>query len=181
MVVLLTLFLPLLPDFTAVYDPRISQINTYRGGPYQQVASGLTNLNNEWYDGKAYQVYAFEYTPGAEGDVTWFVGSDKTWTIDGRAIGPNGNVGQRLIPVEPMAIIVNFGISNSFSAINWTGLADLIPATMRVDYIRIYQDPDNVTVTCDPEGYETTEYIRKHPEPYNNVNLTSWYVHVPFS
>ncbi|KAL1983665.1 hypothetical protein VTN96DRAFT_10094 [Rasamsonia emersonii] len=161
-------------DFTAVYDPRISQINTYRGGPYQQVASGLTNLNNEWYDGKAYQVYAFEYTPGAEGDVTWFVGSDKTWTIDGRAIGPNGNVGQRLIPVEPMAIIVNFGISNSFSAINWTGLADLIPATMRVDYIRIYQDPDNVTVTCDPEGYETTEYIRKHPEPYNNVNLTSW-------
>ncbi|KAL1964453.1 hypothetical protein VTN77DRAFT_6879 [Rasamsonia byssochlamydoides] len=161
-------------DFTAVYDPRISQINTYRGGPYQQVASGLTNLNNDWYDGNAYQVYAFEYTPGADGNVTWFVGAEKTWTIDGRAIGPNGNVGQRVIPVEPMSIIVNFGISNSFSFINWTGIADLLPAKMRVDYIRIYQDPDNVTITCDPEGYETTEYIKNHPEPYNNVNLTHW-------
>lgn len=131
-------------------------------------------MNNDWYDGKEYQVYAFEYTPGADGNVTWFVGQEKTWTVDGRSIGPNGNVGQRLIPVEPMTIIMNFGMSNSFSALNLTGLAKLFPATMRIDYIRIYQDPDEVSVTCDPPGYETTEYIAKHPEAYNNPNLTHW-------
>jgi beta-glucanase (GH16 family) len=158
-----------------VYDPRITTINEYRGGPFQEVASGLTNLNNDWYNGKEYQIYAFEYTPGAEGDVTWFVGGDKTWTLDARAVGPNGNIGQRVIPTEPMYPIINFGISNSFAMINWTGLATTFPATMRVDYLRIYQNPDNISITCDPEDYPTTEYIKKHPEPYNNPKVTFWY------
>jgi hypothetical protein len=87
-------------EFIELYDPKITSINGYRGGPYQQALSGITNLNNNWYDGKGYQIYAFEYTPGAKGDVTWFVGSDRTWKLDARAIGPNGNIGQRLVPRE---------------------------------------------------------------------------------
>lgn len=159
-----------------MYDHRITHINTYAGGPFQQALSGLTNLNNDWYDGKAYQKYAFEYEPGAEGYVTWYVGEDKTWTLDGRSLRANGNIGQRPIPEEPMTVIANFGMSNSFSALNLTGLAKLMPATMRIDYIRIYQDEDNQIMTCDPEGFPTTDYIRKHPEPYKNPNLTLWYV-----
>jgi beta-glucan synthesis-associated protein KRE6 len=119
-------------------------------------------------------VYAFEYAPGAEGNVTWFVGRDKTWMIDAQAVRPNGNVGQRVIPMEPMYPIINFGISPSFAMLNWTGLATLWPATMRVDYIRIYQNPDEVSVTCDPAGYSTTDYIKNHPEAYHNPNLTLW-------
>ena len=53
-----------------------------------------------------------------------------------------------------------------------------MPATMRLDYIRIYQS-DGDEMTCDPEGYPTTEYIENHPEPYANVNLTQWYVDIP--
>ncbi|KAL4978552.1 beta-glucan synthesis-associated protein-domain-containing protein [Aspergillus desertorum] len=90
--------------------------------------SGITNLNKDWYNGKAYQTYAFEYTPAFQRNVTF----------------PNGNVGQRVIPLEP--------------------LAKHTPAYMRFDYIRIYQDPDAVSVTCEPEGWETTEYIEKHPK-----------------
>lgn len=135
--------------------------------------SGMTNLNNDWYDGKEYQVYAFEYTPGATGDVTWFVGKDKTWTLDGRAIGPNGNIGQRMIPMEPMTVIMNLGMGESFAPIN-ASIKNLMPAKMRFDYMRIYQDPDHVSVTCDPPGYETTEYIEKHPKAYQNVNMTTW-------
>lgn len=157
-----------------LYNPKITHINSYRGGPYQQAISGITNLNNDWYDGKAYQVYAYEYKPGADGQITWFVGKDKTWKLDGRSIGPNGNIGQRVIPIEPMAIIMNLGISSSFTMLNMTGLAPLLPATMRIDYVRIYQDPDNLSVTCDPEGMETTGYIRKHRDVYQNANLTSW-------
>lgn len=135
--------------------------------------SGISNLNNDWYDGKQYQVYAFEYTPGATGDVTWYIGEDKTWTLDGRAIGANGNIGQRTIPMEPLAIIMNLGMGDSFAPVN-ASIVDLMPAKMRFDYIRIYQDPDHVSVTCDPPGYETTDYIAKHPKAYQNFNKTTW-------
>ncbi|KAL4876052.1 beta-1,6 glucan synthetase [Aspergillus karnatakaensis] len=160
-------------DYTAVYNQDVTQINNYRGGPYQQAMSGLTNLNNKWYNGREYQSYAFEYTPGAAGNITWFVGSDKTWTLDGRSIGPNGNVGQRVIPLEPLAIVMNLGMAWSFAPIN-DGIEKHMPAYMRFDYIRIYQDPDDISVTCDPSGYETTEYIAKHPVAYQNVNKTTW-------
>ncbi|KKK24335.1 putative beta-1,6 glucan synthetase (Kre6) [Aspergillus rambellii] len=160
-------------DFTAVYNPHVTEINTYRGGPYQQAMSGLTTLNNKWYNGTEYQVYAFEYTPGAEGNVTWFVGGDKTWTLDGKALGPNANVGQRVIPMEPMSIVMNLGMAWNFAPIN-KRIEEYMPAYMRFDYIRIYQDPDNMSMTCDPNGYETTEYIAQHPVAYNNMNKTSW-------
>lgn len=161
-----------------MYDHSITQMNSYQGGVYQQAVSGLTNLNNNWYDGKEYQKYAFEYDPGSGGYITWYVGDDATWTFDARSVGPNGNIGQRTIPEEPMAIVVNFGMSNSFAALNLTGLATTMPATMRLDYIRIYQDPDNVLMTCDPPGFPTTDYITTHAEAYTNPNLTHWYVHI---
>ncbi|KAF1991447.1 glycoside hydrolase family 16 protein [Aulographum hederae CBS 113979] len=161
-------------DFVEVYDHSVTSMNGYQGGVYQQAISGVTNLNNNWYDGKQYQTYAFEYEPGKEGYVTWYVGKDTTWTLDHRALRENGNVGQRVIPMEPMAMIVNFGMSNGFAALNLTGLGPLMPATMRVDYIRIYQDEDDELITCDPPGYPTTDYIAKHMDAYTNPNLTQW-------
>ncbi|EON64734.1 hypothetical protein W97_03967 [Coniosporium apollinis CBS 100218] len=161
-------------DYFELYDNRVTHINTYAGGPFQQAISGLTHLNNDWYDGNAYQTYSFEYEPGADGYVTWYVGEEATFTLDGRALRANGNIGQRTIPEEPMTVIANFGMSNSFAPLNLTGLATLMPATMRIDYIRIYQDEDNEMVTCDPPGFPTTDYIAKHPEPYANPNMTLW-------
>ncbi|KAJ6135564.1 hypothetical protein N7512_000724 [Penicillium capsulatum] len=160
-------------DYAAVYDPRITEINSYRGGVYQQALSGLTNLNSRWYNGTEYQTFSFEYYPGATGSVTWFVGADKTWTLDGRAIGPNGNIGQRMIPLEPMSIVFNLGMADNFAPQNHT-IREYMPAHLRVDHIRIYQDPDEESVTCDPPGYETTSYIREHSKAYENPNVTKW-------
>jgi len=165
-------------NFVQVFDDTVTVANVYEGGPYQQTMSMVTNLNNKWYDGGEYQKYAFEYTPGATGKVTWFIGDTKTWHFDARAVRPNGNIGQRVIPEEPMALIANFGMSNNFAALNYTGLADYLNngdgAKMRIDYIRIYQDPSAISVTCDPPGYPTTDYISKHMEAYTNPNLTHW-------
>ncbi|KAF2865346.1 beta-glucan synthesis-associated protein SKN1 [Massariosphaeria phaeospora] len=161
-------------DFVELYDHSITEMNTYRGGPFQQAVSGLTNLNNNWYDGKQYQKFAFEYKTGDDGYITWYVGNDKTWTMDAKAMGPNGNIGKRVIPEEPLAVIANFGMSNSFAAIDWKGIVESLPATMRIDFIRIYQDEDKQILTCDPEGYPTTEYIKKHPDAYHNPNFTNW-------
>ncbi|KAI9681377.1 MAG: hypothetical protein M1817_002660 [Caeruleum heppii] len=161
-------------EFVELYDYSITQMNNYRGGHFQQALSGLTVLNNDWYDGNQYQTYAFEYTPGADGQVTFLVGADATWKMDGRSVGPNGNIGQRILPEEPMSMIMNFGMSASFAQLDLPGLDRLMPATMRFDYVRIYQDPSAVSVTCDPPGYETTEYINAHLESYNNPNKTQW-------
>jgi beta-glucanase (GH16 family) len=151
-------------------------MNEYAGSVYQQAISSVTNLNNAWYDGKEYQVYAFEYEPGSQGQVTWFVGNSSTWKFDARAMGPNGNVGQRVVSQEPMSIVLNFGMSSGFAALNMSGLGALMPATMRIDYIRIYQNEGEESVTCDPPGYMTTDYIQTHPAAYFNQNLTQWQV-----
>lgn len=157
-----------------VYDNSITMMNAYKGGPYQQAISGLTNLNTDWYDGKQYQKYAFEYKRGSDGFITWYVGDEKTWTMKAAATRPTGNIGTRTIPEEPMAIIANFGMSNSFAAIDFNQIAAMLPAVMRIDYIRIYQAEGEESVTCDPEGYETTSYIKSHPDAYQNPNHTNW-------
>lgn len=135
----------------------------------------MTNLNLDWYNGNAYQKYAFEYTPGSSGEVTWFVGDTPTWRVTADALGPNGNIGQRPISNEPMSVIVNFGMSASFAQLDYKALAAAMPATMRIDYIRIYQDDDG-ELTCDPVDYPTTDYIANHGEAYQNPNKTLWYV-----
>ena len=160
-------------NFVEIENFEITAMNVYQGGVYQEAVSGISTLNNAWYNGNAYQTYSYEYTPGAGGDVQWFIGTEKTWRVTGDALGPNGNIGQRVIPTEPMAIIANLGISPGFSKINYTGIATLLPATMRFDYIRIYQDGDG-EMTCDPSGYETTTYISEHINAYSNPNFTTW-------
>jgi beta-glucanase (GH16 family) len=157
-------------DYFEVYDHQQTGMSGYHGGNYQQAMSAVTWLNNDWYDGKGYQTYGYEYTPGAEkGSIAWFVGDQYTWKLDARALRPNGNVGQRTVPEEPMALIMNLGMGTSFSQVMMPNLNTLFPATMRFDYIRIYQEEGSESVTCDPDGYPTTEYIKNHPEPYVSI------------
>ena len=161
------------PDYDQIQMPdyQTTQINTYCGGPFQQAISGTTLLNNNWYDGKQYQKYAFEYKPGGDdGQIAWFVGDQMTYLMSGKAIGPNGNIGRRQVSQEPMSIVLNLGISNAWTWIDWDHRS--FPTTLQIDYVRWYQDSDAVSVTCDPPGYPTTEYIRKHPLAYHNPNLT---------
>ena len=88
-------------DFMENPDYNVSFVNTYTGGPYQQAVSTTTILNNDWYDGKEYQRYSYEYVPGGDKHayVAWMVGEnqDEMMKFDARTVGPNGNVGQRLI------------------------------------------------------------------------------------
>ena len=41
-------------------------------------------------------------------------------------------------------------------------ITDLVfPTVMHIDYVRIYQKAGQESITCDPPGYPTTEYIMK--------------------
>ncbi|KAI1007188.1 Beta-glucan synthesis-associated protein [Podosphaera aphanis] len=160
-------------EFMAIPNFETTQINPYTGGPYQQAVSGTSLLNNDWYDGLAYQKYAFEYIPGAsKGQIVWFVGEDPTFMMDGRAIGPNGNIAARLVSQEPMSVILNLGMSSSWTQISHDNLK--FPTVMHVDYVRLYQRSGKTSVTCDPPGYPTTDFIKSHPLAYQNQNMTKW-------
>jgi beta-glucanase (GH16 family) len=159
-------------DFLQIPNYNTTSMNGYCGGPFQQAISGTTLLNNDWYDGNEYQKYAFEYEPGTtdDGKIAWFVGEDQSFMMDGRAIGQNGNVAARVVSEEPMSMVLNLGFSAAWSEILLDQLR--FPTIMRIDYVRIYQRPGQESITCDPPGYPTTEYIENHAVAYNNPNLT---------
>lgn len=161
-------------DYFQTPNYSLSYVNTYTGGPFQEAISTTTMLNNAWYDGTAFQKYAFEYAPGGDENayIKWFVGEEEMMSFDGRAMGPNGNIGQRLVSEEPMSMILNLGFSHSWVDIDFKKLR--FPATMSVDYVRIYQLDDAPIMTCDPKGYETTRFIEEHPRAYQNPNYTLW-------
>ncbi|PVH16423.1 uncharacterized protein CXQ87_004714 [Candidozyma duobushaemuli] len=170
------------PDysFIEIHNNEVCAMNTYTGGPFQQAVSGLVTLNTTWYErgegaGK-FQEYGYEYmSDNDDGYITWYVGKGKegaAFTLHAWALSPNGNIGWRRISKEPMAIVINLGISNSWAYIDWPSL--IFPSHMRVDYVRIYQPPNSISMTCDPDGYPTTEYIENHKDAYYNNNHTSW-------
>ncbi|KAG0633625.1 beta-glucan synthesis-associated [Tuber brumale] len=164
-------------DHLAINNPNVTKINPWKGGPFQQAISGVTALNNEWYHKHQYQKYSFEYIPGEEdGAIAWFVGDEETFRVLGPAIGPNGNISHREVSREPMSITMDLAFSASWSL---TGQADLRPTleegvTLYIDYVRVYQQEGEESITCDPPGYPTTDYIAKHPKAYTNSSFTSW-------
>ena len=179
-------------DF-AIYNDTITTINTYQGGVYQQATSAISQTDQNCYTGETgcSSIYGFEYSPGPDGYITWLNNGQKAWTIRGVALGPNGDaeVGQRSMSEEPMYLIVNLGLSENFGAIDYDGLESLWPVRMEVDYIRVYQDPNNRNIGCDPAGMPTAKYISmyaswryqrhsraharlsRYPEAYSDPNI----------
>lgn len=161
-------------NFIEVYNRTVSHLNPWNGGPLQQAVSMASALNATWYevsDTPRYQKYGFEYlNDDNEGYIRWFVGDTPTFTMFAPALGPNGNVQSRPIAKEPMSIILNLGISNSWVYIDWPSL--VWPSIMRIDYVRIYQPKNALNLGCDPSGYPTYDYIESHKDLYTNPNLT---------
>ncbi|KAJ1944726.1 hypothetical protein EC988_005915, partial [Linderina pennispora] len=150
-----------------------SRYNSYFGGTFQQSVSSLHYVDPAASNGIKYSTYGFEYRPGKHGYIRWYVDGEPVWHVDARAIGPNklSKVSQRIIAEEPMYIIMNLGISSGFAYI----ADDLkFPAKMHVDYIRLFQDPDDIRLSCDPPDMPTGKYIQNHPRAYYNANLTRW-------
>ncbi|CCF57200.1 hypothetical protein KAFR_0C02070 [Kazachstania africana CBS 2517] len=168
-----------IPDysFIEIYNFSTTVMNSYCGGPYQQAVSAVSTLNVTWYefgkDSGSFQVYGLEYlNDDVNGYVRWFVGEKPTFTLYASALHPNGNIGWRRISKEPMSIIMNMGISNNWAYIDWQMI--FFPVSMSVDYVRLYQPSNAISVTCDPDDYPTYDYIMGHPLAYNNPNLTLW-------
>lgn len=68
---------------------------------------------------------------------------------------------------------MNLGLSPSFAhGVDFTTLT--YPATMLVDYVRVYQPSNAHNIGCDPPDHPTKAYINAYPEAYTNANFTLW-------
>lgn len=152
-------------------------LNPYVGGAVQQTTSGLAHANPNCYELKkgCFSVYGFEYAPGFDnGYITWINDAKVSWTImsAGLAGDTRTEIGPRPVSQEPMYIIANLGISKNFGFIDLENLQ--FPATMSIDYIRVYQPANAINVGCDPANFPTAKYIETYAEAYSNFNLTTW-------
>jgi len=159
-------------------DPSISALNSYIGGDTQQASSVVTSINQDCYElseSPCYNTYGFEYVPGFDDAyITWIANGKQSWTLNVAGMGADNvtEIAARPIPQEPMYLIINLGMSESFSTIDFDHLT--FPNHLRVDYVRVYQDPNNINVGCDPEDFPTADYINTYIDAYTNPNYTTW-------
>lgn len=170
------------------WDDNYSHINMYNGEITQQSLSGINMASQKAVQYVAkdqdtetkgnFATYSAEYKGGPDGYVAWTSNGKPAWELYGSALGPDSlsKVGQRQFPKEPMYILLNLGMSKNFGDISWDELTPHFPFEMAVDYVRVYQDPDDkeADTTCDPEDMPTADYINRHMEAYTNANLTTW-------
>ncbi|KZW00870.1 glycoside hydrolase family 16 protein, partial [Exidia glandulosa HHB12029] len=168
-----------------VFSTDLTQMNNYKGSAVQQAVSALTETSDAVYNGprggQNFGLFGFEYyadpNDPTQSFITWMSEGVKTFTMTGAAMAPDltAGVGQRLVSPEPMAIILNLGVSESFQPVQ----RDLMtfPAEFLIDYVRVYQrkgsNPDT-SIGCDPPDYPTSDYISRHINAYTNPNLTDW-------
>ncbi|WVQ79795.1 hypothetical protein IAT38_001895 [Cryptococcus sp. DSM 104549] len=162
-----------------LYDSGKTEWNAYKGGPYQEAVSMTTLVDNADYVGNSnkFGVFSFEYytdpNDRESGHITWVSDGEKSWTMYPAAVGPmeSMGIGQRLISEEPMAMILNLGMSDGFQRVDFANLET--PAEMQIDYVRVYQRSEG-RMGCDPEDRPTKAYIDAHMNAYTNPNLTTW-------
>ncbi|KAI8456865.1 beta-glucan synthesis-associated [Phakopsora pachyrhizi] len=160
----------------SVFNSTISSVNTYKGGVYQEAISVVTRTDQTAYqdNGGNFQKFGFEYSPGASGYITWSLGDTASWTVNPTTVAPNrgSQISQRLISEEPMYIILNLAISESFETVDLDNL--VTPNKMLVDYVRVYQRKGYENIGCSPKNFPTEKYIKDHISAYTNNNLTTW-------
>ncbi|KAF8070141.1 beta-glucan synthesis-associated protein [Lyophyllum atratum] len=164
-------------DNLAIPDASTTVSNPYIGGITQMTTSALTRTNPLAYEltGGQFSIYGFEYKPGFDDAyITWISDNKLAWTLFAPGLGADDvvKVSDRPIPLEPMYIIVNLGISKNFGEVDFEHLT--FPTKMSVDYIRVYQPRDAMNIGCSPPDFPTEAYINTYIEAYTNPNLTTW-------
>lgn len=166
------------PDYkhVAIPNPGSTYMNSFMGTSYQEAISAVVKSKEEWYENGNFVKFGMEYRSDLKNRmdnyINFYVNDVLTFRITEGAFHPDGNINWRLIPKEPMSLVMNLGISNAWSKVDLESIE--FPVYMDIDYVRIYQPKEKENLTCDPIKFPTSEYINKHMNAYTNANLTSW-------
>ncbi len=159
---------------------------------WEDAISVNTNLNASHFE--SHHVYRLEWQPGKDGYLYWYLDNDLIFGIDGNS--PHELTGS-LIPQEPMYLIFNTAISHRwgmpepcditkcptcwrcYDCLNPECQCTLpdgmkncknLPAEMKIDYVRLYQDKSDPThsIDCSPPHYPTKDFIIAFSERYED-------------
>ena len=56
-------------------------------------------------------------------------------------------------------MIINLGMSENFGEVDFEHLK--FPATMKIDWIRVYQPRNTINIGCNPKNFPTEAYINQ--------------------
>lgn len=70
-----------------------------------------------------------------------------------------------LTPCLLQYLIMNLGISPQFGFVDFANL--VFPSVLKLDYVRVYQDPNNLNWGCDPPNFPTQAYINTWVPPFS--------------
>jgi beta-glucanase (GH16 family) len=134
----------------------------------------LTTLPDDIYQETQgnFQTFGFEYYGNkdkrSDGYITWLANGKKSLSMTAAAVGPDSmaEIQSRPVPEEPMSIVMNLAISESFQKVDVANLR--FPGYFKVDYVRVYQRKGETNIGCDPKDYPTTQYIRDHLDVYTS-------------
>jgi len=152
--------------------------------------SGLTTIPQRFYE----EPHVFRLEWMVNNSLGWYVRNKSEdsefqflFKVPQKALAACGEVGSqyrtedRLIPTEPMYLLLNLAMANDFSPVNTHDrtFLDMFPYSMQVDWVRFYQNK-NATEDdrkCDSDDYPTAEFIRRNPSLFENpdpVSRTVW-------
>ncbi|RLN67013.1 hypothetical protein BBJ28_00006795 [Nothophytophthora sp. Chile5] len=142
-------------------------------------------------------VYQVEWVTGKNGYVRWMVAGHPLFEVTAEAFSivpqnaKKNNPGKVMLE-EPMSIIFNVALSRSWSTAPpnpgsecrgdgtdevANAICNDFPMFMKVDYIRLYQDPkgnraadDYMQLGCDPASHPTKEWINGHLDEYEDAD-----------
>ncbi|KAK9814665.1 hypothetical protein WJX72_009478 [[Myrmecia] bisecta] len=131
---------------------------------YQDALSAVSDISPTYFTD--FFKFGVDWAPGEY--LRWYIDGVFTFEINKEALAARENalgqrVGQRQIPEEPMYLILNLALSDAWVAQD----PDLqFPATLEVDYVRVYQDPANLRLGCSPPDFPTAQYIACNQKQY---------------
>lgn len=139
-------------------------MNIRPGNLVQDALSVMATLTPNFY--QAYHKFGVDWKPNEY--VRWYIDGQLVYEVNKEALRAQGNgtyeTFERLIPVEPMMVILNFAISDGFTKVDFDRLG--FPAEYKVDYVRVYQEPDAVNLGCSPPDYPTAQYLACNRDTY---------------
>ena len=151
----------------------------FYGDNHHSAVSALTMLDQKEfltpapYSSPKYHTYSLEFDDDEEeGFIRWFVDGVPLFNMPSASLkgrcAPGGGecVEDTEISHEPMYLIMNQAVASSFSS-PCTGdpVCDAIwPGKMKIDHVRVYQNPSKRNVGCSPGKYPTAGWIEGHTD-----------------
>eukprot|EP01135_Chromosphaera_perkinsii_P006226 Nk52_evm3s462 gene=Nk52_evmTU3s462 len=171
------------PTDNPYYGPNTGR-NLEKGVRLRYVNNTLVSDNIGWEKSLTQNFFQEFHDYGVE----WEPGEYIVWLMDGKPVfmltqddlvaqkvtegedyfGYPVEVSKRLISEEPMYVILGLSVNGRYSPVDRA--VSIYPQVFLIDYVRLYQYPDKVDMSCDAKKKPSRDYIRAHWDYYHDAS-----------